>query len=175
MTFYSAYIYGANFIAKFRWESDFLRGFHGTPLPRALPFFFFFFSIEKAGFSPKIVCVLRSKNPVFQIWLINLVFRLARNPVFRETGFYDRESGFFDYLNIKPAIWQTQCSINRVTRFFDRKTRFLEIPGFWPIEKLYFSTKKPSFSTLWLKNRVFQFFGEEHRLTEKDREEQRMT
>ena len=27
----SAYIYGANFIATFRWESGFLRGFHGTP------------------------------------------------------------------------------------------------------------------------------------------------
>ena len=31
--FYSPYIYGANFIAKFRWESGFLKGgFHGTPL-----------------------------------------------------------------------------------------------------------------------------------------------
>ena len=30
--FYDPYIYGANFIAKFRWESGFLRGgFHGTP------------------------------------------------------------------------------------------------------------------------------------------------
>ena len=28
MNFYSAYIYGANFIAKFWWESGFLRGFH---------------------------------------------------------------------------------------------------------------------------------------------------
>ena len=26
MIFYSVYIYGANFIAKFRWESGFLRG-----------------------------------------------------------------------------------------------------------------------------------------------------
>ena len=31
MIYYSAYIYGANFIAKFRWKSGFLRGFHGTP------------------------------------------------------------------------------------------------------------------------------------------------
>ena len=31
MVSYSAYIYGANFIAKFRWENGFLRGFHGTP------------------------------------------------------------------------------------------------------------------------------------------------
>ena len=31
--FYDPYIYGANFIAKFRWENGFLRGgFHGTPL-----------------------------------------------------------------------------------------------------------------------------------------------
>ena len=27
-----AYIYGANFNAKFRWKIGFLRGFHGTPL-----------------------------------------------------------------------------------------------------------------------------------------------
>ena len=30
--FFSAYIYGANFIAKFRWKSVFLGGFHGNPL-----------------------------------------------------------------------------------------------------------------------------------------------
>ena len=30
--FYSPYVYGANFIAKFWWESGFLGGFHGTPL-----------------------------------------------------------------------------------------------------------------------------------------------
>ena len=30
--FYCQYIYGANFIAKFRLESGFLRGFHGPPL-----------------------------------------------------------------------------------------------------------------------------------------------
>ena len=31
--FYSPYIHGANFIAKFRWKSSFLKGgFHGTPL-----------------------------------------------------------------------------------------------------------------------------------------------
>ena len=30
--FYSPYMYGANFIAKFRWKRDFLKGgFHGTP------------------------------------------------------------------------------------------------------------------------------------------------
>ena len=29
--FNSAYIYGSNFIAKFLWESGFLRGFHETP------------------------------------------------------------------------------------------------------------------------------------------------
>ena len=32
MIFYSAYIYGANFIAKFWWEKGFLGGFHGSPL-----------------------------------------------------------------------------------------------------------------------------------------------
>ena len=32
MIIYSAYIYGANFIAKFLWESGFLSGFHGIPL-----------------------------------------------------------------------------------------------------------------------------------------------
>ena len=32
MIFYSAYIYGANFFAKFLCESGFLRGIHGTPL-----------------------------------------------------------------------------------------------------------------------------------------------
>ena len=30
--FYVPYIYGAKFIAKFRWKSGFLRGVHGTPL-----------------------------------------------------------------------------------------------------------------------------------------------
>ena len=30
--FYNPYIYGTNFIAKFRWESGFIRGFHETPL-----------------------------------------------------------------------------------------------------------------------------------------------
>ena len=30
MIFYSAYTYGANFIAKFRWESGFLRGIPPT-------------------------------------------------------------------------------------------------------------------------------------------------
>ena len=32
MIFYSPYIYGASFIAKFRWESGFLKGVPWTPL-----------------------------------------------------------------------------------------------------------------------------------------------
>ena len=32
IVFDSAYIYGENFIAKFRWKSGFLGGFQGTPL-----------------------------------------------------------------------------------------------------------------------------------------------
>ena len=31
--FCDPYIYGANFIAKFRWENGFLGEFHGTPPP----------------------------------------------------------------------------------------------------------------------------------------------
>ena len=57
------------------------------------------FSIErKTGFSTK-RWVFRSTSPVFQIWLINMVFRLARNPVFRSKNpvFRSRNRGFLGF------------------------------------------------------------------------------
>ena len=63
---------------------------------------------RKPGFSTKNLfcfCFLAKKKTVFQIKLLNLFFRLARNPVFRSKNWvFRRKTGFCDLLDIKPAI-----------------------------------------------------------------------
>ena len=93
-----------------------------------------------------------SKNPVFQIWLINLVFQLATNLVFRlknhffRRWFFNQETGFFDLLAIKPAISISPPPLGKITcdmikginEEYVGHSDFLDIKNNYPFQMHYF-------------------------------------
>ena len=67
--------------------------------------------------------VFWSKHPVFQICLINLVFRLARNPVFwsKNWGFFRRKPGFSIYWTLSlpyTPLFNTSFAFMNTVRTF---------------------------------------------------------